>query len=674
MYRYIIITTQISAATQPKQLQSRMTMMKDPPAETALPYKPLVGASLVDKNVASPYGMGIVLEFRETDQVYVIKLTQENSYSPLAILYTQDSPARIETQQDQVDKLNVAYEALEKMRRMNLEMECFEAGVAVNFEHCATCLFTKSEERSRFPRLQKFVDDAGSTESNSFPRIRSLWGSNAASKSDDLDAASTESNSFPRIRSLWRSNAASKSEKPAQKTVVLPRIQKFMDERQKSSASPCLICASISCSAHSSKTFRKEGITLCLSCERLFELNFIVDCVSTPDAAERAKHIDHMIDCYDRCLLLLMYSTQYVEKIAQSLGQQKEQQNKIGLGSSGVGVVSGVLGIAAAATILTPAGPPLLLASIFFGGGATAVQSGTEAYNYFSEPNKLADRMIALHGMVLSILRVTSTLRDAMLRDHIRTDVFEAEATTLPDQVQERLEKNRTSVLAGANFGRTMTLGGVASVEAGAVAGVEVGAVAGARGATAFSRAGTAAARTIRFARFAGGALSAAVLVMEANAIKSTLRSMHEGSPCDKAQKIREIAKESNSDELPTTSELDEECQAYLTALASRPMPSQEVAAEAMDAQADEFPEAECKVAPEIDEMSAAGAVIVDGDAVGVATMPAEAQGRSTGGSSLLERIQMHKQNRQQSDRVDEVVAVVVEDNRTRDSELSLIV
>jgi hypothetical protein len=79
-------------------------------------------------------------------------------------------------------------------------------------------------------------------------------------------------------------------------------------------------------------------------------------------------------------------------------------------------------------------------------------------------------------------------------------------------------------------------------------------------------------------------------------------------------------------------------------------------------------------LAPEIDEMSAAGAVIVDGDAVGVATMPAEAQGRSTGGSSLLERIQMHKQNRQQSDRVDEVVAVVVEDNRTRDSELSLIV
>ena len=81
--------------------------------------------------------------------------------------------------------------------------------------------------------------------------------------------------------------------------------------------------------------------------------------------------------------------------------------------------MSGVLGIAAAASILTPAGPPLLIASLVFGGGATSVQMGNEAMNYFSEPNKLADRIIALHGMTLSILRVTSTLRDAMMRDHI---------------------------------------------------------------------------------------------------------------------------------------------------------------------------------------------------------------------------------------------------------------
>ena len=116
----------------------------------------------------------------------------------------------------------------------------------------------------------------------------------------------------------------------------------MMDERQKANTQPCLICASPCCSTHSSSNFRKEGITVCLECERLFELDFIVDCVSTPDATERAKHIDHMIDCYDRCLLLLQYSAQYIDQIALSLEQNQEQRNKIGLGSSGVGAFSGV--------------------------------------------------------------------------------------------------------------------------------------------------------------------------------------------------------------------------------------------------------------------------------------------------------------------------------------------
>jgi hypothetical protein len=66
------------------------------------------------------------------------------------------------------------------------------------------------------------------------------------------------------------------------------------------------------------------------------------------------------------------------------------------LGSSSAGLISGVLGIAAAVTIITPAGPPLLIVSLLFGGSATAVSTGTEARNYYSEPNKLAGRIQAL--------------------------------------------------------------------------------------------------------------------------------------------------------------------------------------------------------------------------------------------------------------------------------------
>jgi hypothetical protein len=613
------------------------------------------------------------------------KLTKQGAdadYSPLAILYTRELPTRIKTPQEEAEELNIAYEAQEKMRRMNLEMECFEHGVTiVQHDHCTICLLQPNRSadgpsRNRFPRLQKMVDSARETaesssvaavastdNSNRFPRLRKLWGTAApTTKSPGV----TNEQEEKKDNEADRKPAASTSSKTSSQRVVLPRIQKMLDDRQKSSAAPCLICGNPVCADHASSNFRKEGITMCRGCERLFELDFIIECVSMPDMTERAKRIDHMVDCYDRCQLLLKYSTQYVEQIGQSLEQRKEKQNKIGLGSSGVGVLSGVLGVAAAATILTPAGPPLLIASLFFGGGATAMQTGTEAYNYYSEPNKLADRIIALHGMILSILRVTSTLRDAMMRDHIRTDVFEADKTSLTDAVQEKLEKNKAGVLAASNFGRAATLGSVAGVEAGAVASVstvataEVAAGAGARSATVLSRAGTAAARTVRFARFAGGALSAAVVVMEANAIHSTLKEIHDGSPCEKSKHIRAIAEEVRNEDLPTTSELDEECQAYLAVLAKRPLPPPEVAAvEATGAAFQDFPEAECAMAltnGDVDDgfYQSTGALIVSGEETPVAAIatPAATASRSqnessflsSAGSSLLQRMHFQHQ------------------------------
>lgn len=509
-----------------------------------------------------------------------------------------------------------------------------------------------------------------------------------------------------------------KSDKP----IALPRIQRLIEKRAQANTNPCLICASPTCPSCSSPNFRKEGITVCLECERLFELDFIVDCVTSSDPADRAKHIEHMLDCYDRCMLLLRYSTQFSDQIAASLEDQTKKQDIIGLASSSVGVLSGVLGIAAAASILTPAGPPLLIASLFFGGGATTVQSGTEALNYLSEPRKLADRIIALHGMSLSILRVTSTLRDAMMRDHIRTDVYEVEKVGLGQEVAETYGKTKTGIVMGSNFGRSVTLGGIAGARVGTAAargaiGVEssvaagvagaastaatagatastatatagataattaatAGATAGARGATAVSRAGTAAARTIRFARFAGGALSAAVLVMEANAIHSTVRSIKDGSPSDKADTLRSVMKE--LEDFPSTEELEAECHSYLDAMLSRPPPPVEVAYDDYD----EFPEAACLQVVEEDddddekELSPPGAVIVEGenntnnDGGGDTPAQASAEGPSPaavasrssffggGSSALFQRLQTRREDRQAAS--EEVIAVVVEDD-----------
>lgn len=870
----------------------------------------------VGSRMKTKYGIGKIVHYRPHDKMYTLDLGQgislfttslsedncldtatNNNASLTPTSTTKTTRTAIEdttTQQTQTTstvttttsskkkknkhkntmELNVAYEAVEKMRRLNLEMECFEKGVIVNHDKCTTCLLT-GQTTTRFPRLQKLMDSRHSIEHNSihhtdtqkeppaqetcsvaatasttkdvtttnnssrngllvpdilnraatntkkatedaaalmtstkklavdrwnsssstdttntdttagtsdsgarFPRLHKFMdtttksvssaaslrpniklfgsttvttnssGSSHTQTSHQGQANSTTSNNttttntnstlrFPRIQKLMDGatatagatsakiseritttttttstttaatvqapNAASTdnsdksttitnnpppstTDHPPQKLknhpnnpkpVVLPRIQKLIDSAQNVKTSPCLICASPSCTAHSSASFRKNNITLCLDCEKLFELDFIVDCCASENE-HRAQHVDHMVDLYDRSLLLLKYSSQFIPQIADQLETSTERQNSVKLGSSGVGVVSGVLGVAAAATILTPAGPPLLIASLLFGGGATAVQTSTEAVNYFSEPNQLADRIIALHGMLLSILRVTSTLRDAMMVNHIRTDAF------LDDQDNNNNDHklphvSKAGVMASANVGRSITLGGaVAAAETTAVSTVaaETGVLAGSRATASLTRAGTAAARTLRFARFAGGALSAAVLVMEANAIQQTLKQMQNGNPCEKADNLRKIYEEIK--DLPSTDSLDRECQRYLKTLAERPEPAfVDMSSSKVLEDDDGIPvavgtpigddivtetkkeEALVTVTNDNSNLCPPGATIIDGEddvqTQTVATAQVQQQSNATtsstlgsssrrlGGSSLLERIQRRR-------------------------------
>mmetsp|Transcript_12086 Transcript_12086/g.24930 ORF Transcript_12086/g.24930 Transcript_12086/m.24930 type:complete len:851 (+) Transcript_12086:136-2688(+) len=762
------------------------------------PTKNKTGRKLVGKKVETAFGVGVVVNFRTKDAVYEIQL--ENSTSSdaaqkgtknVTTLYSVQEPKICKPSQAEIaNQLNVAYEALETMRRLNLDVQCYEAGISsaeVDYDMCTACLLAnKGSTKSHFPRLQNFVDTAhvagkdldqqvkeqlpglhkffnpmtkkqmAARISASFQEASALTSSISTSLAAAMEGPSSlpktsetqqspvlvpiENSATPKRTSQTQNNSKTaaaaatpnrmsmgfrsfmaspvtktifgetkvkeegssadpnvilnnritssqgesvvckkippKSDKP----IALPRIQRLINKRTQANTSPCLICASPSCASCSSTSFRKEGITLCLKCERLFELDFIVDCVSTSDAAQRAERIEYMVDCYDRCMLLLQYSKQFGEQIAASLEDQKNKQDKIGLASSSVGVLSGVLGIAAAASILTPAGPPLLIASLFFGGSATTVQSGTEALNYLSEPRKLADRIIALHGMSLSILRVTSTLRDAMMRDHIRTDVYEAESVSLNNQkMKEHYEKQKINIVMGSNTVRSLT--GFAGVEASAMgasvaagAATEAGAVSAATAAagtarvsTTVSRAGTAAARTVRFARFAGGALSAAVLVMEANAIQSTVKSISQGSPCDKANRLRNCLKEIQ--DFPSTTDLDQECQSYLEVLASRPEPPIEVVAESDEEDGEEIVEAPCQ---QVDggTLCAPGAVIVEVEnASAQPTASAVPVGRRVG--SLFRNMQNRREDRRVAR--EEVVAVAVEDEQLGESNFSLV-
>jgi hypothetical protein len=423
-------------------------------------------------------------------------------------------------------ELNVAYEALDQMRKQNLEVECHRLGLQeVNHNQCTMCLLTPRPHQKRFPRIQRY-----------------------------------------------RAN--------------------------RKQAQVCLCCGSPVCGQHSCPHFRKEGIPVCVGCEQLFTLDFVVDCM-TAYPEKRREHVDHMMNVYDRVVLLYLYSMQFVDQVATKLQKSTRTHNHVSVTSSSAGMLSGVLGVAAAATILTPAGPPLLIASLLFGGSATAVQTGTEMRNYYSEPNQLADRIFALHGIVHSILRTTGILRDALMRDSLQKGCLE-EDDKVQDTQQEMIEDCST-VTTELTVAAKMEVAGIESPtarEAGSTAArkarfatktaenahlvTKTGAVAG-RHAHLATATGTGLMRVAKVARFAGGALSAATLLVETKCMANTIQQIQAGNPCEKADMLHQIKK--GIEELPTTESLHGECMSYLEAMAEheRCMTEEEVVRLLMD-------------------------------------------------------------------------------------------
>jgi hypothetical protein len=199
----------------------------------------------------------------------------------------------------------------------------------------------------------------------------------------------------------------------------------------KKKPTPCLMCGCPTCKKHCDESFRKSKVIICEECSPLFSLDFVVDCVShkynidDPEAAQKQRYqIKHMIDVYDRVRLMLEYSSQYIDEIADTLEKMTKKEDKIGLGCNTSGVASGVAGVCAAACFVTPAGPPLLIASLLFSGVSQLTTSSTKMVNYYSTPSRIAFKIISLYNLCKSVLTVTTVLRDALLKDHINLEKY----------------------------------------------------------------------------------------------------------------------------------------------------------------------------------------------------------------------------------------------------------
>lgn len=253
---------------------------------------------------------------------------------------------------------------------------------------------------------------------------------------------------------------------------------------------PCLACSTPVCSKHRSKEFGKENITICTQCYHLFSPEAIVETIFSGDKT------NYLLEVYDRTLLILKYSLQYIDEISQALESNTRRNNKIGLGSSAAGLVSGVIGVTAAVTIFTPVGPPLLLASVLFGGSATAAAAGSEAVNYRCEPNKMADKIISLHAIVVSISKVPAIL------DQIRLDSAGNEDKEKKEDCNELMSSSSSKSSRYLHITR-------------------------------------AAMHSLK--PLTAGALSAISIITEAREMKGTIEKIQAGNPCDKAGNLRTI-------------------------------------------------------------------------------------------------------------------------------------
>ncbi|GFH45250.1 hypothetical protein CTEN210_01724 [Chaetoceros tenuissimus] len=211
---------------------------------------------------------------------------------------------------------------------------------------------------------------------------------------------------------------------------AVKRLFQKTNNKLKKKPKPCLMCGCPTCANHADKAFKKSKVIICTDCSPLFSLDFVIECVShknndDEEAMEKQKReIKHMIDVYDRVRLMLEYSAQFIDEISDTLEKMTKKEDKIGLGANTSGVASGVAGIAAAACFVTPAGPPLLIASLLFSGASQLTSQGSKMVNYYSTPNKIAFKIISLYNVLKSVLTVTTVLRDALLKDHINLEKY----------------------------------------------------------------------------------------------------------------------------------------------------------------------------------------------------------------------------------------------------------
>ena len=497
-------------------------------------------------------------------------------------------------------ELNVALEALEAMRRANLAVE-FSLAASSSFPlRHDKCTYCQREALHKFLTKPKDVAKSGSVNNSmSSSSIMKLDGSRIrrfnssvgsyfySSKTATAAASATTQSSYqPPLASQSNSSLSTMDDgitKSATDGVGGGVGGSMLGNSSTSSSSsttsmlkkvyyPCLTCGHPTCATHSSSSLSKNRVTICQSCACLYELEYLVETVASTTApttsnypAECQQKVNDMIDCYDRAKLLLEYAAEYAEEIACALESNTARSNKIGVGSSASGIVSGVTGVIGCGALFFPpvavAGVPLLIASLVFGTGATTVSTGDAAVRqYFSEPNRLANKMFALQGMVVSLSRITDVLRIGLSIDSpLAVSCSRDDTNEFDDDKKEERKSPQNGSVGKKDDGVIPTSS--AKLLAATSKSPSRSSVVG-RSTRYLGRVCTTASSSISFIPIVGGVLSGASIYFEGKELKRTLSKISEGNPCAKAERVRLIKDQLSL--LPDSKSIAAECRRLL--------------------------------------------------------------------------------------------------------------
>lgn len=494
--------------------------------------------------VATAYGPGKVVSYRADDDIYQVSL-------PFGMLCAT-TESLVQSGNNPGIAMNAACRGLEKKRKQHLEHKCAALGMDCNHEMCTSCL---------------------------------LFGTSSTTTT----TATPTSENQPRMPN-WVSKL-----RESQKTLLNVAQKTRTRTTTTTPALPpaCRVCANPTCRQHQSVDFYKQKIVLCHSCETLFRVNFnkLVPKQHEQDEEQQALQlvqdkIAQMVQTYDRIVVLLSHATPFIPDLVQRLQATEMRNNRVGVGTAGAGILSGALGLAGTAAIFTPAGVPLLLASLALSGSSVAVTASNSAINLFYEnnPQAVADQIIVMYSMISCVVEAANSLRSVALaksqdkaaatqqlkkekgahKSHGRdnddqgddeADVKEAdnEYTSQRSVDTIQVEKVVNSLRLLRQTGTGIDLANTAATSSTAVR---------SSGGAAASGLLNSGANILKVVPVLGAAFSGFCLAMDADRLKQTLDRIKAGDPSEKADALLRIY-QAGLQVVPPTQEFQSECTYY---------------------------------------------------------------------------------------------------------------